>query len=174
MHERFGMTSHIARPSGDEAPEPRHGPSREIDAALRPHPAGVQAASKFVGRVSQLDAAAVRAAVHAWREAMRAESDAWFAAERAVADAVVTAGRTAEQEVLLGHLADAVLRSVWYRCGIGQTPEARVGATEASGQYIGSIAMLALLVRDHLGAAEFALLYRPFARVIPIDELGRE
>ncbi len=139
--------------------------------------AGPQAASKFVGRLSRLDVAAVRRVVDLWHQVMRSESDAWFAAEEAAAHAVLVAGRTAEQEVLLGYLADCVLRGVWYRDAHGQppgTPEARVGATEASAQYVGTIAMLALLVRDHLGAAEFALLYRPFATLIPLEELGRE
>lgn len=168
------MTSDITRPIGDEAPQPRRTSGGEIEVGLAPGPRGVPAAAKFVGRVSQLDAAAVRAAVEGWREVMRAESEAWFAAERAAAHAVLDAGRTAEQQVMLGHLSDAVLRTVWYRAGVGQTPEARVGATEASGQYIASVAMLALLVRDHLSAGEFALLYRPFAGVVPVDELGRE
>lgn len=174
MHEQFAMTSDVTRSSGTDAPEPRRETSREVGAVTEPHAAGVRAASKFVGRVSQLDAAAVRAAVHAWRDVMRTESEAWFAAERAAAHAVLSAGRTAEQEILLGHLADAVLRTVWYRAGAGHTPEARVGATEASGQYIGSIAVVALLVRDHLTAPDFALLYRPFAAVIRLDELGPE
>lgn len=174
MHGDQGMTSDITRPTGDEAPQTRRTPSREIATGSAVRPGGVQAASKFVGRVSQLDAAAIRAAVQAWRDVMRSESEGWFAAERAAGNAVLAAGRSAEQQVLLGHLSDAVLRTVWYRGGVGQTPEARVGATEASGQYIASIAMLALLVRAHLEAGDFELLYRPFADVVPVEELGRE
>jgi hypothetical protein len=138
----------------------------------------VGVAWEFVGRVSELDADAVRAAVQAWHQVMRAESDAWFAAERAAGHAVLAAGRAPEQEVLLDRLAECVLRRVWYRDGGGGlppgTPERRVGATEASGQYVATVAMLGLLVRDHLGAAEFELLYGPFAALIPLAELGRE
>ncbi len=57
---------------------------------------------------------------------------------------------------------------------VAPPPELHVRATEASGQYLGTLAMLALLVRDHLEPATFARLYRPFAPHIPVAELGRE
>jgi hypothetical protein len=68
---------------------------------------------------------------------------------------------------------------VWYRARRHDTPgapppELHVRATEASGQYLGTLAMLALLVRDRLDAPTFARLYRPFAPHVPVAELGRE
>jgi hypothetical protein len=140
---------------------------------------GSPAALRFVGRLALLDHEAVRDAVVAWRESMRDDASAWFAAEEAVARAVVTSGRHHEQRPLLIPLAEAFAYSVWYRgrpqLTLGESaPELRVHATEASGQYLGTLAMLALLVRDHLDAATFDLLYRPFAALIPAADLGRE
>lgn len=170
------------RPSGGsppEVPRPAAQPDREVRAvaeSLASDPEG--AASQFVGRVSQLDIGAIRTAVQAWRQAMRAESDTWFAAEQAAGRAVLAAGRTAEQEVLLDRIAECVLRGVWYRGGARgespRTPEERVGATEASAQYVSTVAMLALLVRDRLPAAQFAVLYRPFATLISVADLRGE
>ncbi len=152
----------------------RAGPAPGVDGAY-----GSPAALRFVGRLAQLELAAVRAAVGAWRETMRDESAAWFAAEEAVARAVVASGRHHEQRPLLIHLADAFANHVWYRARRhlppgAPAPELRVRATEASGQYLGTLAMLALLVRDRLEPATFARLYRPFAPHVPVAELGRE
>lgn len=172
------MSNDAIRPAGDEASEPQRSTRNPVHTEAAPRAAGVQAASKFIGRVSQLDGHAIRSVVQAWHQLMRDESNAWFAAEQATAQAVPAAGRTAEQEVLLGHLADSVLRGVWYRNARPHqtlaTPETRVGATEASAQYVSSVAMLALLVRDYITPADFAVLYRPFARLIPDEDLGPE
>jgi hypothetical protein len=120
----------------------------------------------------------VHDAVAAWRASMHDDAAAWFAAEEAVARAVVTSGRHHEQRPLLIPLAEAFAHGVWYRgypeATLGDAPELRVHATEASGQYLGTLAMLALLVRDHVEPATFDLLYRPFARLIPAADLGRE
>jgi hypothetical protein len=136
----------------------------------------VRAAAKFVGRVAQLDIAAIRAAVATWRAIMRAESDTWFMAEAAAGRAVLATGRSAPQERLLGEVAMAVLHGVWYRRGLlgEEPPETRVDATEASGQYVASVALVAVLVSDELEAAQFELLYLPFALTIPVEELERE
>jgi hypothetical protein len=141
-------------------------------------PSGMGASLKFVGRVAQLDLAAVSEAIASWRETMRHDSGTWFAAEEAVARAVVLSGRRAEQQPLLMHVADAFSRIVWYG-GRGarareQAPELRVQASEASGQYLATLAMLALLVREELEPSIFALLYEPFAPFIPLDELAPE
>ena len=147
-----------------------------------PVASGPGAARRFVGRVAQLDHGAVHDAVAAWRASMRDDAAAWFAAEEAVARAVVTSGRHHEQRVLLVPLAEAFAYGVWYDGPRGRlqrtpgeaAPELRVHATEASGQYAATLAMLALLVRDYLAPATFALLYGPFAPHIPVAELGRE
>ncbi len=151
----------------------------DLPPAAAPAAAGRVAASKFVGRVAQLDPGAVRAMVGTWRETMRAESAAWFAAEEAVAHALVASGRHHEQGPLLMYIAEAFAYHVWYGGRAHLTlgapaPEQRVRATEASGQYLGTLAMLALLVRDHLEPATFEVLYRPFAMLAPDAELARE
>jgi hypothetical protein len=146
-------------------------------AAAQPAPGGPPAAAKFVGRVSRLDLAGVRALAEAWQQLMRIGSDAWFAAERSVARAVWTSGRLADQDVMLEQMGECFRTAVWYRrpSGVPLGPaEARVGTTEATAQYVATTAMLALLVRDHVDSAEFAILYRPFATLIPDAELERE
>jgi len=154
---------------------------RGTDPPADPGPAGQgrDAAGRFVGRLAQLDVGAVSASVQAWRESMREASGAWFAAEEAVAGALVASARQQEQRPLLMHVAEAFAHRVWYggrvRLTLGEAaPELQVRATEASGQYLATLAMLALLVRDHLDAPTFAVLYRPFAALIPVDALGRE
>ena len=144
--------------------------------------AGPSAARKFVGRLAQLDVAAARTAVADWHQTMRAEPEAWFAAEEALGQAVVTSGRRAAQEPLLMDVAQAFARAVWYGAEARgahapvpvPAPELRVRASEAAGQYLATVAMLAVLVRDHLDPATFALLYRPFALLIPPAALAPE
>ena len=138
--------------------------------------AGRGAAARFVGRVAQLDHAAVQHAVSTWRDRMRVGYDSWFAAEDAVAQAIVRSGRQVEQRPLLIHVADAFSQRVWtggHRDDAG-APERLVRATEASGQYLATLAMLAVLARDHLDAATFDQVYQPFAALIPIHELAPE
>src|SRR4051812_19381724 len=138
--------------------------------------AGRGAAARFVGRVAQLDHEAVRDAVAAWRQNMRSAYDTWFAAEDAVAQAIVRSGRHTEQRPLLIHMADAFSQRVWTgRPRVESGPAERVvHATEASGQYLATLAMLAILVRDHLDAGTFEQVYQPFAALIPITELAPE
>ncbi len=142
-----------------------------------PGVSGPAPARMFVGRLAQLDLAAVRAVVADWHQTMREEARAWLAAEEALAQAVVASGRRDAQRPLLLYVAQAFARAVWYgpeaRAG-GVAPETRVGASEASGQYIATVATLALLARDHLEPAAFEILYRPFVPFIPPAELGRE
>jgi hypothetical protein len=139
---------------------------------------GLGAALKFVGRVSQLDLDAVAGALASWRQTMRTDAGGWFAAEEAVARAVVSSGRHADQKPLLMHMADAFAHLVWYggraRREHAPPPELHVRGSEASGQYLATLTMLALLVRDHLEPATFTLLYQPFAPHIPLDELAPE
>jgi hypothetical protein len=147
--------------------------------ARAPTPAGERAALKFVGRVAQLDLEELSDVLAIWRQTMRDDPDAWFTAEAAVGSAVVASGRRDEQRGLLIHVADAFTHLVWYGGRRGRAlgapaPELRVRASESSGQYLATLAMLAVLVRDHLDAATFALLYAPFAPHIPLSGLGPE
>jgi hypothetical protein len=148
------------------APTPATGPDAEPRAPrLVPSPA------KFLGRLSQLDLDALGNAVHAWRSAVAASSDAWFAAEESVARAITSGRHHDEQEVLLRHITDLFRRGPWFK---PDAPGARIGAVEASGQYVATTAMLAVLVYPEIEAREFELLYHPFARLVPVSELGRE
>ncbi len=140
--------------------------------APRAHPSGAVAARMFIGRVSRLDVEAVRGIVATWRDSMRHGAEAWLAAEDAVGLAVVASGRHHEQRPLLVHVADAFAHLVWH--GGTAEPELRIQATEASGQYLATVAMLAVLVRDRIDAATFDLIYRPFAAYIPPTKLERE
>jgi hypothetical protein len=75
-------------------------------------------------------------------------------------------------------LTEAFAHGVWYhghpRLTPGEAPELRVHATEPSGRYLGTLAMLARLVRAHVEPATFELLYQPFASPIPVADLVRE
>lgn len=160
-------------PAGSEHARRReHGsqPDPNVDIA------GRSAAARFVGRVAQLDHEAVHHAVATWRHDMRTAYDSWFAAEDAVAQAIVSSGRHAEQRPLLIHMADAFSQRVWTGGPRGEsgTAERVVHATEASGQYLATLAMLAVLVRDHLDPATFEQVYQPFAVLIPLTELASE
>ena len=129
---------------------------------------GAMAAAKFLGRIAQLEIEELGVAV---RTCHRAAGTAWFAAEDAVAQAITAAGRHAEQEVLLEQIAQLFRTVPWFTPA---QPGARIHASEPSGQYVATIAMLALLVRDRIGPADFELLYAPFATLIPPVELDRE
>lgn len=151
---------------------PEHGPPRLADLhSESPCDRGVQAAKKFIGRVSQLDLGAVQDAVRIWHDMMRVDTSGWFAVERAIGQAVIAAGLETRQEALLIHVAECFVRRVWAQDGAA---ELRVGTTEASGQYLATVAMLALLVREHVSPDTFAIAYRPFATAIPADELDPE
>jgi hypothetical protein len=128
-------------------------------------------AGKFIGRFSQLALADLRVPIERWRRTVSLASSQWFGAESALSDAMLATGRHAEQEILLEQLLLAMRRAGWMRRS--EALEV-VGASEASVQYTASLAVLALLVRDRLGAREFALLYSPFAPLIPLEELGPE
>jgi hypothetical protein len=161
------------------ATDPAARPARRADGGGDPRVGGPIAARKFIGRAAQLDLDTLRDAVETWRRTMRDQGAAWFAAEETVGAAVVAAGLRGEQRQLLADVADAFRELVWYGSGGGHTraavtAEVRVHATEGSGQYLGVVAMLAVLVRDRLSEETFELLYRPFAAAIPPAELAPE
>jgi hypothetical protein len=136
---------------------------------------GVDAAADFIGRLAGLTLAEVRRFIGEWHHAVATDADRWFAAEAAVAEAVSRSRRHAEQRVLLRLIADTVTNALWYRHA--QTApglERRVRATEASGQYAATLAMLALLVRDHLDEGDFAAVYAPFTELIPLEDVAPE
>lgn len=133
--------------------------------------AGLAPASKFLGRLAQLDLETLGRAIHAWHRVATDEATAWYEAEAAVADAVERTRRYAEQEMLLRHMATLFLSRIWFR---EAAPGARIRAAEPAGQYVATLSMLALLVRDGLHEQQFALLYAPFVDIIPLEQLERE
>ena len=170
-HNEDSSADKPAVPGGPgHEPRPTTGPGAESSARATPRN-GTQAANKFIGRVAQLDVQDVVESIGKWHEMMRAESGAWFAAESAIGEAIVAAGLEARQEQLLVHVAECFAKQVWRPI---RRAETRVGNTEASGQYLATVAMLALLVRDRLSPETFELAYRPFAALIPAAELEPE
>ena len=73
-------------------------------------------------------------------------------------------------------VADAFAHDVWYGAEGRQAsaPESPAQATEARGRYVATLAMLALLMRDHLEPATLEMRYHPFAAAVPVEELARE
>ena len=175
MHREQQLNDH--QPSDAPAPRPQRRHEGETRAASGargvPSSAGVAAATEFVARVAKLDFDDVRGFIRGWHRVVGTDAEAWFAAEAAIAAAVLRSGRQGEQRQLLVRVADVFTHAVWYRLArAGLTPESRIGATEASGQYAATLAMLALLTRDQLSERDFALVYAPFAALIPVEELG--
>lgn len=132
---------------------------------------GMAEASKFLGRLSQLQVADLREPIERWRRAVTTSSTGWFAAESALARLMTATGRHEEQERLLTQLVETLRYAGWFR---RTSAVEKIGGSEASIQYTATLALLALLLRDQLDGPEFALLYGPFGSIIPLAELGPE
>jgi hypothetical protein len=133
--------------------------------------AGMRPAQMFIGRLAQVDLETLGQAIQTWRGAVANHGTAWYAAEGAVAVAMERTGRHDQQRALLRHIGELFLSRSWFTAA---APGARIYAAEPAAQYVATLAMLALLVRDSMRSNEFALLYSPFARIIPLHELDRE
>lgn len=125
-------------------------------------------ASRFIDRFAELSAQETGQTIAAWRRAVSTDAEEWFAAEAALGQTVRQAGRQYEQEVLLERLVDALRRNGWLR---QPQPGTQGRASEASLQYVATIGLLAILVRDRLTPPLFQTLYRPFAELIPPEQL---
>lgn len=128
----------------------------------------VGSALKFVGRFAQMDIESLGVSIRTWH---RLADKRWFQAEAAVAEAIEATSRYREQEMLLEKIAEVFRRASWFR---RSEPGAGVGASEPSSQYVGTLAMLALLVRDRIDPDHFNILYQPFVQFIPERDLGPE
>ena len=146
---------------------PASSPCTRLRAA--PH---AEAAARLLGRVAALDANSLRAMVEGWHRLMNAAGEDWLAAEHAVALAVTAAGRDAEQAWLVEQLGVVFPRAPWLAGAPLGAP--RVDATAASAEYVTTVAVRAVLVRDWLPAEDFGLLYAPLAPVMPAEALARE
>jgi hypothetical protein len=142
-------------------------PIHDTAVALAPKPASGLVAS-FLRRLAQLSLSELGAAIHTWRAAVAEAPHAWFEAEEAVASAISAHHRHEAQELFLERIADVFRRAPWFDA---DAPGALIRAAEPGGQYVATLAMLALLVSDRLTPERLCLLYRPFARSIPIAEL---
>ena len=141
----------------------------ERAAALRA--CGLIPASKFIGRLALLDLDQLGEAIQRWHRTAAEHGDAWFVAEAAVADGVERTRRHTEQSVLLRHMGNLFLSKSWFTAA---APGARIRAAEPAGQYVATLAMLAILVRDGITPAQFDLVYHPFHAIIPLAELVGE
>ena len=167
--------------SPDQSPQDAMGKTRAADTSRaadvtpsRQRRRARRSASLFLERLERLGRAAVDRAVHAWRAAITEEPDTWFSAENALADAIRASGMHAEQEQLLEQLLALFRRAGWFRPPqFGTTSAERPGTmkdgSEASAQYVTTIGLLAVLVRDRLSTPVFDLLYKPFAELIPTN-----
>jgi hypothetical protein len=123
-------------------------------------------AMTFLDRLGALKFEQLGAAVRRWQSLAGA---AWFDAERSVARAILAARAHAAQERLIDRISELFRRARWFTA---QAPGAVIGASDASGQYVTTIAALALLVCEELPPGDFELLYRPFAAMIPLEQRG--
>jgi len=129
------------------------------------------AATEFIRHLARLDVNDLEAIGRRWRHTVTTDPSGWFAAESAVGRAVHATGRKMAQESLLEALSDVAKRRGWWRIDRIQTTDGR-GLTEAAVQYAATLAVIALLVRDVIAAAEFEVVYAPFAPALPLAELG--
>jgi len=167
-----GKRAH-GEPAASEGHQPRHGTRTEVRTRGAPRATtGVYdaslAARKFLGRLALLDLHQMGTAIHRWHGLV---SSGWFEAEAALARAMEDSDRYTEREIWLEEMAGIFRRKPWFKRG---EPGTAIGASDASGQYVATATMIALLVRDHLAAPYFQMLYEPFAELIPLDELQRE
>jgi hypothetical protein len=122
-------------------------------------------AMAFLDRLESLDFHELGAAIRRWRSFV---DDAWFEAERALAQAVYDTRAFGAQRRVIDRLSDLFRRARWFTL---QAPGAVIGASDASGQYVATLAALALLVREALSGEQFKLLYRTFAPLIPLPTI---
>jgi len=111
----------------------------------------------------------LRCALDCWHETLEAFGiTPWARAEDATARAI------AESHRRLAHLRaaerlDQVAHSAgWFR---PVSAGASTPLPEACVEYVAASALTALLVRDRLSEDDFAILYAPFADLIPLDRL---
>jgi hypothetical protein len=120
---------------------------------------------RFFSRLETLSMRDLGTAVAVWREK---SLDGWHAADDAVSNAIASSRREAERDAITARLYEVFRWAPWYKAS---QPESLVPGSEASAQYVASVALFALLVRDLIGQRVFQTLYRPFASLIGLDEL---
>ncbi len=164
--EQRETANRVSRTAPDAARAERNLERHAVDRTTTRSSVG--AALKFVGRFAQMDIESVGVTIRTWHQLA---GQRWFQAEAAVAAEIEATMRYSEQEMLLEQIADMFQRATWFR---RSEPGDAVGAAEPSSQYVGTLAMLALLVRDRLDPDHLEILYQPFAQFIPERELDSE
>ena len=80
-------------------------------------------------------------------------------------------GLRPDQPTLLHAMAGTVTTRAWHRPSVALELARR--ATEPSAHHSMTLAVLALLVRDHLDSRAIATRSAPFAGLVPLEQLGR-
>jgi hypothetical protein len=131
-----------------------------------------QQITAFFSRLRALPFQDLGRVVATWR-ALVTEGD-WHEAEDRLSVAITQTRRFPEREHVLEQLYQHFRRSPWFT---ERQPDSRIPGSDASAQYVTTIALFALLVCDRLSAHDFDVLYSPFVEFIPPSELdnhGRE
>jgi len=129
-----------------------------------PYGPSTAAIRRFLQRLAALTPAEWAEAAHAY--AALAPTPRFRAADRALGAAIDRAGRTAERDAALGPL----LQLVRVAPTSDTPPDAEVALDPVAEPALA--ALLALLARDLLPPETVAILYAPFAALVPLDALG--
>jgi hypothetical protein len=130
---------------------------------------GLTEVRAFLDRLGHADAAHLERAIAAWHDIMRSPgADHWFRAEASLAAAINDLGLRKTQLPILADIADLFRRAPWFRTYGGQRVD---HFTDASGQYVVTIAALSLLARAGITEAHFETLYGPAALLVAAASL---
>src|SRR3954454_2317777 len=98
----------------------------------------------FLDRLEALDLRDLGAAIRRWHSFV---GDKWFEAERALSQAISDTHAHRAQRRIIDRLSELFRLARWFT---PEAPGAVIGASDASGQYVATVASLALLVREAL------------------------
>jgi hypothetical protein len=123
---------------------------------------GRVAAMAFLDAVARLRFEEWGPIIARWRAV--AVSDSWFAAEAASAGEIRGDLLHVMQDEIVARIYALFKQAPWFTAS---APGARIGALEPAGQYVATVAAIALLVGESLAEEELATLYAPFEQAIP-------
>ncbi len=104
--------------------------------------------------------------VAVWRDLV---GPAWHDAEDTVSHGIESSGRQRERDAVLERVYDIFREAPWYNA---EQPGGRVPGSDATAQYVTTVALFALLVCDQVELRAVETLYAPFAERIPLPVLG--
>jgi hypothetical protein len=120
----------------------------------------------FLARLAELSFEDLGGAVDSWRGLVTGPD--WHEAEDHLSVAISETRRFHERERVLEHIYQVFRRSPWFT---ERKPDSHIPGSDASAQYVTTVALFALLVCDRLSAHDFDVLYSPFAGCIPPSQL---